>query len=121
MDRETNPNPDDRDGATSAPIHTAEPGITQCDLWVRGGDVLTVWLDQNHKMSFPAEAVVIAPLNDTIRDLARAAKAVLYSAENQEGGFDFLAQPLEGIADAIILLTQLSNGVLENTALGVAP
>lgn len=104
----------DRDNATSVPIDTAEPGITQCDLWVRGGDVLTVWLDQNRKMSFPAELPLIAHLNDTIRDLARAAKAVLYSAENESGDTLQLIQPIEGIADAIVMLAQLSDGMLEN-------
>lgn len=85
------------------------------DLWLRGGTVLTVGVDRNCK-AFPPDRQNIAAINQTIQDLARAAKAVVFHAGNageDEGSTEFLMEPIEGIADSIIFMAQLSEAVRE--------
>lgn len=88
---------------------TDAPKIRTHDLWI-GDKVLSIGLAP--KLGhFPADPEQIENLNQMVCDLARAAKGVLYHAENGEGEVEFLVQPVEAIADAIILLTQLSEAV----------
>lgn len=92
---------------------SATTGIRTHDLWL-GDKVLSIGLAQ--KLGpFPADPEQIDNLNQMVCDLARAAKGVLYHAENAEGDAEFLVQPLEAIADAIILLTHLSDAVRSTT------
>lgn len=80
------------------------------DLWLRDA-VLTVALDKNGK-DFPPELDHVSSLNMTIQGLARALKAVIYHAENDSSvEASFAIQPIEDIADAIILLSQLAAAV----------
>ncbi|UJJ58237.1 hypothetical protein [Rhodanobacter denitrificans] len=80
------------------------------DLWITGGDkVLTVTIDKQCK-EFPPETEHCRHLNNTIQGLARAAKAVVFHAENDSDA-SFAMQPIEDIADAIILLSQLSDAI----------
>ena len=82
------------------------------DLWITGGDVvLTVTIDKQCK-EFPPRFEQCGHLNNTIQGLARAAKAVVFHAENDPtGDTSFAMQPIEDIADAIILLSQLSDAI----------
>lgn len=78
------------------------------DLYISGGNVLTMLLDGKCN-EFPPDADTCANLNLTIQGLARAARAVVYHAENDDQVDALYAmQPVESIADAIILLSQLS-------------
>lgn len=80
------------------------------DLWIGDKRVLTIGLDAESR-AFPPDVEHLPAINNTIQLLARAAKAVVYYAENQGGDTAFLMQPVEGIANAIILLSQLSDAV----------
>jgi hypothetical protein len=85
------------------------------DLWLRGSTVLTVGVNRATR-AFPPDRQNIAAINQTIQDLARAAKAVAFHAENAdeaEGSVEFLMRPIEGIADSIIFMAQLSEAVRE--------
>lgn len=84
---------------------------TNHDLWIDGNNVLTIRLDRDCKQ-FPPAHRHCRDLNRMIQGLARAAKAVVFQAENGQEDADMLMEPLERIADAIVLLSQLSDGVL---------
>lgn len=87
------------------------PGIKEVDLWLAGNDVVTLMVDPNSKMSRPAPENC-ANINQMIQGLARAAKAVVYHAENDDRvDTEFAMQPIESIAESIILLSQLSEGI----------
>ncbi len=89
---------------------TEPQAVTSHDLWI-GNDVLTIALDTDTR-AFPPHAKQADGLNNIIQLLARASKSVTFHAENLEGGdAEFLVQPVEGIADAIVLLSQLSDAV----------
>lgn len=80
------------------------------DLWTGGGNVLTVRLDRDCK-EFPPTSDHCAEISNMIQGLARAAKSVVFQAENDVRETTFLMQPVEDIANAIILLSQLSEAV----------
>lgn len=80
------------------------------DLWIGGGNVLTIQLDKDCKQ-FPPTSNHCADLSNMIQGLARAAKSVVFQAENDMTETTFLMQPVEDIANAIILLSQLSEAV----------
>lgn len=90
---------------------------TEHDLWVGGRNVLSIRLDLGSK-HFPPAPHHCADINQMIQGLARSAKAVVFQAENETDGVEtsFLLQPLDDIADAIILLSQLSEAVRSETA-----
>lgn len=82
------------------------------DLFVGSGRVLSITLSRDELRSFPPSLEHSCELGRMIHDLARAAKAVAYQAENdatQDMGF--IVQSIEGIAEAITLLSQLSTAV----------
>ena len=81
------------------------------DLWIGDHQVLTVTIDKRcHE--FPPVAEQCDTLNEMIGGLARAAKAVVFHAANDtESTADFAMQPIEDIASAIILLSQLSSAI----------
>jgi len=91
------------------------------DLWITGGNaVLTVTIDKQCK-EFPPETEHCRYLNNSIQGLARAAKAVVFHAENDSTvDTSFAMQPIEDIADAIILLSQLSDAIQSEVG-GVQP
>ncbi|HJP98739.1 MAG TPA: hypothetical protein VJ862_09275 [Rhodanobacteraceae bacterium] len=95
--------------ATKKPL-TEIPGTEQ-DLWMRGGDVLTVRIDRNSK-GFPANAEALDHLHEVIIGLA---KAVVCIADDLEAGSVkdqwHTGLALNGIADAIVLHTTLAEGV----------
>jgi len=81
------------------------------DLWLSGGELcLTVAFDKSSS-GFPPEPRHLASLNSTIQDLVRATKAVIYQAEHGAGAYEWLMQPLEGLSDAIMLLSTLAEAV----------
>jgi hypothetical protein len=82
------------------------------DLWI-GNKVLTISLEKDSK-GFPPAPEQVAALGSMVQLLARAIKAVAFHAENApegDGTADFVLQPVEGIGEAILLLTQLSGAV----------
>ena len=82
-----------------------------CDLWLSDDCVLTVAVDALLK-GFEPDQSHHRVINNTIRDLARAVKPCIYAAENDTTrDTSFAIQPLEAIASAIIILTQLSTAV----------
>lgn len=81
------------------------------NLWIGSGSVLTFYLDRDCR-AFPPERKDVQELNKMILGLARASKSVIFHAENdQENDSVFLNGPLEDIANAIVLLSQLSEAV----------
>jgi hypothetical protein len=95
---------------TPANVNSAD--VRDHGLWIGGSDVLTIALDKKSK-AFPPTVEHCAQLNEMIQGLARAAKAVIFHAENDhQVDAEFAMQPVESIADAIILLSQLSEAVL---------
>lgn len=90
----------------------ANPGnVSEHDLWIGGRDVLTIAFNKQCKM-FPPVVEHCDQLNEMIQGLARAAKAVIFHAENDPTvDTSFAMQPIESITDAIILLSQLSGAV----------
>jgi hypothetical protein len=81
-------------------------------LWLGNGDVLSFTLDRNSK-SFPPVIKDCQPLNQTIQGLTRALKAVIFQADNDEKmDREFASQPIVDIADAILILSQLSEAVV---------
>lgn len=100
---------------TSVAIETGSSSVekgSKHDLWVAGGNmVLTVTIDKQCK-DFPPETRQCGHLNNTIQGLARAAKAVVFHAENDSKvETSFAMEPIEDIANAIILLSQLSDAI----------
>lgn len=93
--------------ATPATQSQSGPG-SPFDLWL-GTRVLTVHANRS-SMRFPPHPEQIAALHKIICDLARAAKSVVYHAENEESP-EFVVQTIEGISDAIVLLSQLADGI----------
>lgn len=88
-------------------------GGNRCDLWFggSGGEVLTITIDR-HSKAFPPRWTHCQLLNDTIQGLVRATKAVAYQASNDSSAdAEFLMQPIEDIADAIMILSQLSAAI----------
>jgi hypothetical protein len=82
-------------------------------LWIGGGgeSLLTFTLNKNTR-AFPPRIDQCAYLNQMIKGLARAVKDVMYRAENDvTANSDFVMQPIADIADAIIMLSQLSEAV----------
>lgn len=83
----------------------------ELSLWLGEDQVLSICLDRNSK-GFPPVREHPGRINMMIQDLARAAKATIYQAENDpKGDASFHLQPISGITDAIILLSQLSDAV----------
>jgi hypothetical protein len=83
------------------------------DLWIGDRNVLTISIDKN-SCEFPPTFDNCGDLNTIIQGLARAANSVMYQAENDETvKISFAMQPIGDIANAIILLSQLSQAVLE--------
>lgn len=84
------------------------------DLWINGGKaVLTVALNKECK-AFPPHGDLCGCLNKTIQGLARAAKAVVFHAQNDPSvATEFAMQPIDDIVDAITLLSQLSEAIRE--------
>lgn len=81
------------------------------DLWIGEKRVLTIVLDRKGK-GCPPHTEHCKSLNRMIQDLARAAKAVVYQAENDVNqDATFITQSIDGIAEAITLLSQLSTAV----------
>jgi hypothetical protein len=83
------------------------------DLWIGadGGAVLTITIDKR-SMEFPPDIKQCHRLNEMIQGLARATRAVAYAASNDpSGNTDFEMQPVEEIADAILVLSQLSAAI----------
>ncbi|MBN8224824.1 MAG: hypothetical protein J0L89_08415 [Xanthomonadales bacterium] len=89
----------------------AESG-SEHDIWLAGGSVvLTIELDRNNK-NFPPDAKQCPILNEMIQGLARAAKSVIYQAMHDGSAEpEYFVQPIESIADTIIMLSQLSAAV----------
>jgi len=88
---------------------TEIPGTEQ-DLWMRGGDVLTVRLDRN--MGFPPSTEALDHLHEVIIGLAKAVVGI--ADELEAGGVQdqwHTGLALNGIADAILLHTTLAEGV----------
>lgn len=86
-------------------------GLNEVDLWLAGNDVVTLMVDPNSDMSRPGPENC-AHINQMIQGLARAARAVVYHAENDDRvDTEFAMQPIESIAESIILLSQLSEGI----------
>jgi len=103
---DTNPAPSVPDDADARP----DAGGATCDLWIGGGsEVLTLSIDK-HSKAFPPDIKQCQALNNTIQGLARAAKAVVFHADN-DSDTSFAMQPVEDIADAIIILSQLSAAI----------
>lgn len=105
--------------ASESVATTSAAPATRCgsthDLWIKSS-VLTVRIDKNDSDS-PPEFDQCRQLNETIQGLARAAKAVIYQADNDTtSDAIFCMQPIEDIADAIILLSQLSRAVQSELA-----
>lgn len=88
-------------------------GGSKHDLWIGGdnGDVLTITIDK-HCKRFPPGLKQCQLLNDMIQGLARAARSVAYHARTDlSADTEFLMGPAEDIADAIMLLSQLSAAI----------
>lgn len=99
------------DPDTTSGIPYPKPASTNVDLWIGARDVLTVQIDRCSD-KFEPEAKHCATLNSMIQDLARAAQAVIYHAENDTSTeTSFALQPLDGLLSGIILFSQLSEGV----------
>lgn len=82
-------------------------------LWISDKTVLTVAVDRKSN-EFPPHWEQCKSINQMIQGLARAANAVVYHAENDEQTDTFFAlQPINDIANAIILLSQLSEAVTD--------
>lgn len=82
------------------------------DLWLGDNAVLSVALGT--KGGFSPAPEHIERISKTIQGLARALKAVVFHAEHapaESGSADFLMQPVEDIAGAIMVLSQLSEAV----------
>lgn len=100
----------------TTPDQIASKATTSCDLWVGKALVLTVGLDKATK-GCPADPQHIVALSRMVQGLARAQRAVAFQAENDTSNdASFLVQPIEDIADAIVLLMQLSDAVQETLA-----
>ena len=103
------------DGSVSRGV--VQAGSTH-GLWIGENCVLTVGVDKR-SMEFPPAYEQVLAINNVIQNLARAAKAVLYQVENDsDGDACFQMQPVEGIADAIVLLSQLAAAVQHELASG---
>ena len=79
-------------------------------VWVGNDNVLSFALDR-HSKGFPPAQSQVGELHRLIQELARAAKSVIYQAENDSTDPAFTMQPVEGIADTIILLSQMAAAV----------
>ncbi|MCD7097187.1 hypothetical protein [Stenotrophomonas sp. MMGLT7] len=80
------------------------------DLWLMQ-EMLTVGLTRDSK-GFPPEADHCVEINRMIQGLARAARSVVYQAgTDTTQDAQFAMQPIDEIAAAIILLSQLSEAV----------
>jgi hypothetical protein len=81
------------------------------DLWIGAGSVLTISINKQSK-AWAADEEQCGYLNRMIQGLARAAKSVKFHADNDVSvDTDFVMQPVEDIADAIVLLSQLSEAI----------
>jgi hypothetical protein len=93
------------------PANTKSVKVREYDLWLSEQYVLTVAFNQQCK-AFPPLIDHCDKLNEMIQGLARAAKAVVFHAENDSKvDSSFAVQPIESISDAIMLLSQLSEAV----------
>lgn len=79
-------------------------------LWLNIDQVLSITLNRESQ-GFPPTLDHCTRINTMIQGLARAARSVMFHAERAED--EFVAQPVEDIADAILFLSQLSNAVQE--------
>lgn len=86
-------------------------------IWI-GDEVLTIVVDKDCD-GFPPSTEQCKSLDRMIQGLARAIKSVTYQAENDttQCGI-FVRQPIEDLADAIILLSQMSEAVRHEMARG---
>jgi len=106
--------------ANAAPNAPSASSDNRHALWLSGGDVLEI-SPYRGRYGFPADPKHIPALNKMIQDLARAARAIVYSAGNDDSNdSDFLMQPIEGVVDTIILLSQLSDAVHHELAVADA-
>ncbi|WP_158881467.1 hypothetical protein [Rhodanobacter sp. L36] len=81
------------------------------DLWIADDKVLTITVDRKCK-HFPPEVEQCDRINEMIQGLARAAKSVIFHVENDTGSdAEFATRPIGDIANAIILLSQLSTAI----------
>lgn len=84
--------------------------ISNHDLFI-GDFVLSYSLDKESG-GFPPAADQVKALNSTIQGLSRAIKSVYFQSENDSSAeASFLIQPVEDIANAIMILSQLSEAV----------
>lgn len=90
----------------------AHLGGSTHDLWVGNSKVLTVGLDRN-VTSFPPRLEHLEDLNEMIQGLSRASKLVASQLDHDEDDPAFLLGPMEAIANAIQLLSQLSSAVTQ--------
>ena len=91
-------------------------------LWIGGayGVVLTFTIDK-HSKAFPPNVKQCQSLNLMIQGLARAIRAVAYQAANDPScDAEFAVEPAEDIADAIMILSQLS-AAIQSEAFEVHP
>jgi hypothetical protein len=94
---------------TKGGSNAATDGSTH-SLWI-GEHVLDIHIDKSCNGWKPNLEQCHA-LNTTIQGLARAAKAVIFHSQNDpKTDITFAMDPISDIADAIILLTQLSDAV----------
>lgn len=97
--------------------------IEEHGLWIGDDCVLSIYLTKD-RINWPAEPDHVRKLNRMIQGLARAIPGVMWHAHNDESvDTEFAIQPVEDLAAAIILLSQLSEGVskqLEARAVGAA-
>lgn len=97
--------------AAITPANADLVNVSEHDLWVGDRDVLTIAFNKQCE-KFPPTVDHCDQLNEIIQGLARAAKAVIFHADNDpEVDMSFAMQPIESISNAIILLSQLSSAV----------
>jgi len=91
--------------------HEPAAGWTKHDLWIGNKAVLTVAMGRDCR-EFQPQREHCRSLNLMIQGLAQATKSLIYQAENDTSiETNFVIQPLEEIANAIILFSQLSEAV----------
>lgn len=94
-------------------------GGSKHDLWIggaSGGEVLTITIDKHSRQS-PPRVEQCRLLNGMIQSLARAVRSVTYHANNDSSlEAEFVMSPIEDIADAIVILSQLSEAICVEAA-----
>lgn len=94
------------------PANTGSAEGSEHDLWIGGEDrVLTITLNKRSR-AFPPNTDHSVYFNKMIQGLARAAKDVIFRAENDvKTNTEFAVQPIDDIVNAIIMISQLSEAV----------